>query len=41
MFIAGTTRHKLKDTGLQDGEGGRLLRNENNYHLKIINLAHN
>ena len=36
MFTAGTTQHKLKDTGLQGGEGGRLLGNENNYHLKHL-----
>ena len=33
MFIAGTTQRKLKATGVQDGEGGRLLGNENDYHL--------
>ena len=31
MLIAGTTRRKLKDTGVQGGDGGRLLLNENDY----------
>ena len=34
MLVAGTTRRKLKATGVQDGEGGRLLLNENDYQLK-------
>ena len=40
MLTAGTTQHKLKDTGLQDGDGGRLLGNENNYCL-LNKIAHN
>ena len=35
MLIAGTTQRKLKDTGLQDRQSGRLLLNENNYYLLI------
>ena len=34
MLIAGTTQRKLKDTGLQDGDGAQLLLNENDYQLK-------
>ena len=40
MLLAGTTQHKLKATGLQDGDGGRLLGNENNYHL-LNKIDHN
>ena len=39
MLKAGTTRHKPKDTGLQDGQSGRLLLNENNYYLLIKNSS--
>ena len=38
MFIAGTTRRKPKDTGVQDGEGARLLGNENNYCYYLITI---
>ena len=40
MFTAGTTQHKLKDTGLQDGQSGPLLLNESNYYL-LNKTAHN
>ena len=36
MLTAGTTQHKLKDTGVQGGDGGRLLGNEIDYHLKQL-----
>ena len=38
MFIAGTTQRKLEDTGVQDGAGGRLLGNENNYCYYLITI---
>ena len=40
MLKAGTTRHKPKDTGLQDRDGGRLLGNENDYYL-LNKIAYN
>ncbi len=40
MLTAGTTRHKPKDTGVQGGDGVRLLLNENNYYL-LNKIAHN
>lgn len=41
MLTAGTTQRKLKDTGVQDRDGGCLLLNENNYCYYLITIIIN